>query len=1081
MKFWLPFKDRAPSGEAGNMLLITGLMASALAVTGGKVMLDRSIAQRKANQMAQSMKQAKEIPGSAAMIAKALISLPPSVASNISVEWTTPKLVSTPTNMPLIYPIPYVSGVIGSPALPAISVDKTVEPPAGANWDNFNVTGTTSTLGVFASASVNIYANDSARATSNDINTAIAGRAVAGGSATIKRTKSVVTYSFRNCTAAGVTSISFTGRYCATATIDSPNYASDKKGSDSASAVSNKGVAQLGLVTPPPAPLCGAVSTPGNAKVRSGDAFSLNVNATGVAIGYRVELISPAETLASSGTVPITLPFDHPSLPRLHTISGIPTSGVTSALNQPGVSEMALHVVLIGIDRSETTCNAVVQLDKPIVVCEPGSFSVSRTGADLRTCNISLRKDNGMGVVKQVQVVQTNTRTGASSTSTPPENFTSNNWSTTFLSPKCEQDSLTFTASLIREYPLGTPVAPSQCSPQQSIAELPPKCDQKIANNPAYTIGRVPHPPLSNLLNCNVTVERTPDSHTDAKVWIDGADKDSSGTWASNVWTGQVPCAASATTMRAELRKGPSASACWNKPIVTVDPAAQCVANSTAVYRMSANLSQCYVTLKRIGGSSQFVDVKIDGAIKPGGWTGLDWRSNNFSCSLGTETYVATLTGANGVPSSCGAATIPAQPPVCASLAAARTSPTSPTCNVTMTKGSGGGAVTSAIVNNSTFSTADQTTYNTTTPCATGGATITGSLSNSGGVGSCPSATVAPGVCISSFQQCTGTAETCMAQADAGLGISTGQTGTPISAVGSDSVLSFYAANNGGAMNRFSVTNAGKIYVMLVGGGGGAGGWQVAAGGAGGGGVKRGLLTICPGTYNVTVGPAGIGRAGIGHGDLFSTHGGNSSIGNLVVAQGGGTTSSTDQGGTVHPGRCPAGGWGPSNQPPVNSANALEFMYNNAGTAFCRGGSGGGGSPLWGRSWPGGRPYASEPYQEGNNGGLGRENFPNNPAAGGGGGGAGAAGTNATIARGGNGGNGIQSDITGTNNWYAGGGGGGHTGGVTKRGSGGLGGGGAGCSVAGTARTGGGGGGGCCGSCAGGNGGPGIVVIRFKP
>jgi hypothetical protein len=507
-------------------------------------------------------------------------------------------------------------------------------------------------------------------------------------------------------------------------------------------------VAELGLIEAPPKPVCGTISTPGNAKVKSGNAFSLDVKATGVAVGYNVRLISPSvapSTLATSGNTPIRLSLDHPRLERVHTISGIPTSdpSVKAALDQAGVSAMTLSVDLTAIDGSVTPCDVTVQLDKPIVACESGSFAVSRTGADKRTCSISLRKDNGMGAVKQVRIVQTNATTGTATTSNLAASFSANNWSS---SVPCSQDGWTFNAFLTREYPIGTAISDSQCSPQQIVAELPPDCDAVSSQN--ENPARVAPPPISNLLKCSVKVVRTPASHSGAGVWIDGADQTSSGTWASNVWTGVVPCAAGAITMSAALKKDSTSSSCWTRPISATDPAL-CVSNSTRAYRTAGNNSECYVTLTKNALSTPYFDIKVNGNIYAGTWTANNWRSANFACNLDQNSYKATLTGVDGVPSDCGTFILPAIPPVCSNLTASRQSPTSTTCDVTVTKGASGGPVSSAVVNGKIISSVDQTTYNTQVPCSIEGETITGLLSNSSGAASCPSFIVSSSLCSS--------------------------------------------------------------------------------------------------------------------------------------------------------------------------------------------------------------------------------------------------------------------------------------------------------------------------------------------
>ena len=126
---------------------------------------------------------------------------------------------------------------------------------------------------------------------------------------------------------------------------------------------------------------------------------------------------------------------------------------------------------------------------------------------------------------------------------------------------------------------------------------------------------------------------------------------------------------------------------------------------------------------------------------------------------------------------------------------------------------------------------------------------------------------------------------------------------------------------------------------------------------------------------------------------------------------------------------------------------------------------------------------------QGNNGGSGLGGDQTN-TGGGGGGGAGTAGVNAANSAAGNGGAGLQSDITGTNTFYAGGGGGGtwaNISGDPPGGTGGSGGGGnggehydnPGTQTAGTANTG--GGGGAAGITDGTTkaGGSGVVILQF--
>ena len=277
-----------------------------------------------------------------------------------------------------------------------------------------------------------------------------------------------------------------------------------------------------------------------------------------------------------------------------------------------------------------------------------------------------------------------------------------------------------------------------------------------------------------------------------------------------------------------------------------------------------------------------------------------------------------------------------------------------------------------------------------------------------------------------------------------------------------------------------SFTVAGTVHptgmeVLVVAGGGG-GGYSGAAGNAGGGGgglrVQGGPSVAGPtGSHGpatpLTI-PLGSTTITVGEGGASGVNGGNSSIGSLLVATGGGA------GGTSSP------------------------------YAGSPGGSSGGASNTQSSAPTGGNAGGFSPFPEGNNGGGSAGTVSNE--AGGGGGGAGAAGGNSPgQGNGGNGGAGLQMPLYGSpllhpdaspiaphSNYFAGGGGGGNIRNPTGRGEGGDGGGGGGGScnptvngvtqavVAGANYTGGGGGGSSIDSLeTSGTGGDGIVVIRY--
>lgn len=220
-----------------------------------------------------------------------------------------------------------------------------------------------------------------------------------------------------------------------------------------------------------------------------------------------------------------------------------------------------------------------------------------------------------------------------------------------------------------------------------------------------------------------------------------------------------------------------------------------------------------------------------------------------------------------------------------------------------------------------------------------------------------------------------------------------------------------------------SISGSKVDYLVVAGGGGGGGGYQ--GGGGGAGGLLSGNINLSSGSYTITVGFGGTGVKQTGPLE-GSTNGGNSSIGSVIQATGGGR-------------------------------GAYEIF---GGTSATTGGSGGGGSHpvLTGAAGISGQGFAGGD-------GLSIGNF-----SGGGGGGASGAGTTATSGVAAPaGGPGTQSSINGSSVTYSAGGTGrnrntGNTDGTS-----------------GSNNTGNGGNAGAStiGNALGGNGGSGIVIIRY--
>jgi hypothetical protein len=726
MIFWFPFKERSTAGQAGNMLLITGVIASAVAVTGGKVMLDRSNAQRKANQMAESMKQSKEIPGSAAMIAKALLSLPPHVATNTSVEWTTNKLILTPTNMPLIYPVPYVSGAIGAPAQPAISVDKTSNPPAGANWGDFATDGA-------LSATVSVFTNDRTQASAQDVNRVMGSKSVTGGSEAIKRTESRVTYVFRNCDINGATSTSFTGIYCARAEIESDNYAGPLDATGKPTTV-NEAIAELGAIKPPPPPECGSFTPP--SQIKPGDSFSLGVTAKGVVVGYEIKHAGKCllDSYSSTGRecdgiveVPKSFPWNRPNASAAHTITNIPTSAIISelgALIGANINQATFEIVLRGVTGPDKTCSTSINLPGP-VSCEPNTFVVERQDANKRECNVSLKKNTGVGVVEEI-AISGNSHDGKAimrtfgASNNPPSFDATRLWRGSIT---CEEEQWKFSATLKRN--LNGAVSYASCNITPQVEELEPLC----AGVASYS--------RTALNQCKLEVDKLPNSHRSIEVLIDG--KSAAGTWNKNRWSANLPCLATAHKVPVQLSRinkngVRDNSSCGFAEINTgLD---YCVKPSIEVIRVPQNSPNCQMKVKRISGISQnqIKAVWRNYVAVNGSWNNEQWTSESFACADGGN-FVGHLYGTDNKPYECGSVALEPLPPDCIGFSADRVDPKSTSCVVKMTRGPNSSTITKVLINdvpaNGTWS---GNVWEGSTTCGAGGITLSGGFENKVGV-----------------------------------------------------------------------------------------------------------------------------------------------------------------------------------------------------------------------------------------------------------------------------------------------------------------------------------------------------------
>lgn len=277
-----------------------------------------------------------------------------------------------------------------------------------------------------------------------------------------------------------------------------------------------------------------------------------------------------------------------------------------------------------------------------------------------------------------------------------------------------------------------------------------------------------------------------------------------------------------------------------------------------------------------------------------------------------------------------------------------------------------------------------------------------------------------------------------------------------------------------------SVQGLGEVRILMCAGGGG--GAYYAGGGGGAGGYNEKTYILNAGTFVVTIGAGGSGKA---NGTTSYGQGGDTYINPTAPA----TIDAEDEtiyaygGGSGAPGTSGnyTNNWYPNNWNHWGGSSAgapglTQTLDDHTYMALCQGS----GTP------------------QGTGGGAG-VNYADSSSFIGGGGGGGALKPGHSCYQGGgpigmkgNGGTGKQSNISGTLTYYAGGGGGGYANwsAGSGGGSGGSGGGGRGASsgsgsidaTAGTANTGGGGGGGGYGGSytAGKNGGSGVVIFRYR-
>lgn len=401
--------------DSGNLALTLSIIIAAGSMITLKTMADRSISLLKSSQRSENMDRAREVPRSATAIAQSLVTLPINVLQNKATLWTTSKLIANNSYMPVLYPVPYLTGTNFGPAA---SANKLLVASPLKSYTNLNYDASDMTL--LAKGTVKLFVNDASRSNEDQVSATYKTPAnLTRGKAGVSRTASLAEFNFRNCSRDTngnlVDSPTFTGLYCASALITSDSYATDKKGGAKTVTGQNKGLAQLGALEPPPAPSCTKIVTNldnQNIKIAGNKTLHVNVTASGVVAGYRVILRQqPRKSVTSilplsfggtilnplretilfdSGTTPIATPWNSPIGSNIS--SSIPDASLdTMALadkdNFEVYKPVQIVIALKGADQAEIQCAPQVFQLTP-VDCQA---SIKRVSAVDKRCVFTVR------------------------------------------------------------------------------------------------------------------------------------------------------------------------------------------------------------------------------------------------------------------------------------------------------------------------------------------------------------------------------------------------------------------------------------------------------------------------------------------------------------------------------------------------------------------------------------------------------------------------------------------------------------------------------------------------------------------
>ena len=356
--------------DSGNLALTLSIIIAAGSIITLKTMADRSISQLKSSQRSENMDRAREVPRSATAIAQSLVTLPITVLQNKATLWTTPNIIAKKSYMPVLYPVPYLSGTNFGPATPANKLIATSPP---SSYTNLNYDASDKTL--LAKSTVKLFVNDASRSTEDQISSTYKTPAnLTQGKAGVSRTTSLAEFNFRNCSRDVngnlVDSPTFTGLYCASALITSDSYATDKKGGAKTLTGHNKGLAQLGALEPPPAPSCTKIVTnldDQNIKIAGNQTLNVNVTASGVVAGYRVILRQqPSGSVTSVFPLTFGAPISNPLREKILFDSG--TTPIATPWNSPIGSKISSNIPNVSFDTMALADQDNFEVYKPVQI-----------------------------------------------------------------------------------------------------------------------------------------------------------------------------------------------------------------------------------------------------------------------------------------------------------------------------------------------------------------------------------------------------------------------------------------------------------------------------------------------------------------------------------------------------------------------------------------------------------------------------------------------------------------------------------------------------------------------------------------